>query len=216
MQVILNAALTCFNRQGFQSTSMDDIAREAGVSKGLLHYHFRSKEQLLLEVQALLFRRISDRVEGATAQLGPSVQQALWAFDELWKLLKRAQPLLPVFLDMAARSLTRKTMKKRLAESIEEQRTLLVDGIRTVLGPLQSRLDMSAEGFADVVMAVLIGLCGHSLFAGDPARADRAFEDFKKMLVSMLRGGPRSVVAESDATERVPPGKGPEQGEVKS
>ncbi len=194
MQAILEAALTCFNRQGFQSTSMDDIAREAGVSKGLLHYHFKSKEQLLLEVQSLLFRKISDRVEGATSQLGPSVQQALWAFDELWKLLKKAQPLLPVFMDLAARSMTRKTLKKRVVQSIEEQRALLVGGIRTVLGPLQNQLDMSAESFADIVMAALIGFCGHALFSGDPGRSDRAFEDFKKVLVKLLGGKPSGEV----------------------
>jgi AcrR family transcriptional regulator len=43
---ILRAALRCFSRDGFHVATMDDLAREAGLSKGSLYWHFRSKEEV--------------------------------------------------------------------------------------------------------------------------------------------------------------------------
>src|SRR5215467_4425134 len=47
---MLAAAIDCFARHGYQGTSIDRIAREAGVTKGALYYHFRDKEDLLFAV----------------------------------------------------------------------------------------------------------------------------------------------------------------------
>lgn len=44
---ILDAAETCFVRDGFHRTSMHDICREAGVSPGALYIYFTSKEALI-------------------------------------------------------------------------------------------------------------------------------------------------------------------------
>jgi AcrR family transcriptional regulator len=49
-QRILAAAADCLVRDGLAQVRMAAIAREAGVSSGLLHYHFDTKEQLFAEV----------------------------------------------------------------------------------------------------------------------------------------------------------------------
>lgn len=45
-QKILEAARSVFIRRGFAGARMQDIADEAGINKALLHYYFRTKEQL--------------------------------------------------------------------------------------------------------------------------------------------------------------------------
>ena len=52
---MLAAAIDCFARHGYQGTSIDRIAREVGVTKGALYYHFRDKEDLL-------FAAVTERV----------------------------------------------------------------------------------------------------------------------------------------------------------
>jgi AcrR family transcriptional regulator len=54
---LMSAAIDCFARFGYQGTSIDRIARAAGVTKGAIYYHFRDKEQLLFEA-------VKDRVQG--------------------------------------------------------------------------------------------------------------------------------------------------------
>jgi len=47
-EVILEAARELFFSRGYDTTSMDLVAREAAVSKATVYSHFKSKEQLLL------------------------------------------------------------------------------------------------------------------------------------------------------------------------
>jgi AcrR family transcriptional regulator len=49
-QAILNAARTCLGERGYAATTIAQIAAEAGVSRGLLHYYFQSKDELLAQV----------------------------------------------------------------------------------------------------------------------------------------------------------------------
>lgn len=47
---IVEAALACFADKGYRTTTMDDIVRASGLSKGSLYWHFRSKEEVFLAV----------------------------------------------------------------------------------------------------------------------------------------------------------------------
>jgi AcrR family transcriptional regulator len=44
---IIDAALRVFSQKGFTSATNKDIAREAGITPGLIYYYFESKEKLL-------------------------------------------------------------------------------------------------------------------------------------------------------------------------
>src|SRR5205085_6509626 len=52
---LLSAALRMFAEHGYRQAGVDEIAAEAGYSKGALYWHFSSKEELLV---ALLDDRI--------------------------------------------------------------------------------------------------------------------------------------------------------------
>jgi AcrR family transcriptional regulator len=62
------AALTVFARTGFQRATVRDVAREAGVSQGLLYHYFRTKDELLSAV----FRNGARDVAAALASPAPS------------------------------------------------------------------------------------------------------------------------------------------------
>lgn len=47
---ILNAAARLFRDRGYKSTTVRDIAAEVGILSGSLFYHFKSKEQMLVEM----------------------------------------------------------------------------------------------------------------------------------------------------------------------
>ncbi|MDQ0466584.1 AcrR family transcriptional regulator [Caulobacter ginsengisoli] len=61
------AALEQFSRQGFERTTMGEIAREAGVSQAALHYHFQDKAQLWRSAMLDLAAHIAEEERAITA-----------------------------------------------------------------------------------------------------------------------------------------------------
>jgi len=99
--LILSAARRLFAVQGFEATSIDDIAAAAGVAKGAVYHHFDSKEAVFL--------RVLEGVQAAIAA-SPLPPEALTERD-------------PVALIAAG------TLRYLLAASESEvRRVLLIDG----------------------------------------------------------------------------------------
>jgi AcrR family transcriptional regulator len=47
---LLDAARSLFLKNGYRETSMDDIARKAGLTKGALYFHFSNKDDILIQL----------------------------------------------------------------------------------------------------------------------------------------------------------------------
>jgi AcrR family transcriptional regulator len=60
-QQIREAATRCFVRSGYAQTRLLDIAREAGLSKGGVYFHYKAKEQLFHDILENLSRSLQDR-----------------------------------------------------------------------------------------------------------------------------------------------------------
>lgn len=59
---LTDIAIDCFARYGFQATSIDRIAKAAGLTKGALYYHFRDKEALLFAAVTTRLTQFEHRV----------------------------------------------------------------------------------------------------------------------------------------------------------
>ena len=62
-QEITEAALAAFAEKGYAATRVDDVARRAGVSKGLLYLYFKTKEELF---KAVIRSFVVPRIEALT------------------------------------------------------------------------------------------------------------------------------------------------------
>jgi TetR/AcrR family fatty acid metabolism transcriptional regulator len=86
---ILEAARQAFASSGYHRTLVDDVAREAGVSKGAVYVHFPSKEDLFLalldDAAGTLAERVTSAIgaaQGARGRVGAALRAALGAFEE--------------------------------------------------------------------------------------------------------------------------------------
>ena len=81
---ILDSALAVFAQRGYHASSIDDIARENGVSKALIYEHFTSKAELyaeLLEQYAeVLFSALAEAVSDAGTSAAARLATGLDAF----------------------------------------------------------------------------------------------------------------------------------------
>lgn len=72
---IADAALRLFARYGYKRSSMDDIAREAGLAKATLYLHFKGKDEVFRSMLRLLMRRVEARCREVAAIDAPFTEQ---------------------------------------------------------------------------------------------------------------------------------------------
>lgn len=96
-QKILLAAEKVFHRNGFKGTRTNQIAEEAGISRTMLHYYFRTKESLFKEVlestMAIVFVHMK-RMIGQQTDLETLVSGVVDVISDLFE----AKPGLPNFV----------------------------------------------------------------------------------------------------------------------
>lgn len=73
-QEILDTAAECFMQQGYYATSVDDVARRMGSTKGRIYHHYASKIDLFFDVHREGMRRLFDAVVPAGQTKGDGVQ----------------------------------------------------------------------------------------------------------------------------------------------
>jgi AcrR family transcriptional regulator len=72
LELIEHAATQLFAERGFAATTVDDIAKAAGLTKPMLYRHFESKQELCV---ALLTRARADLIEAPLARFRPGMPE---------------------------------------------------------------------------------------------------------------------------------------------
>jgi TetR/AcrR family transcriptional regulator len=96
-KAILEAARKVFTHKGYAAARMDDIAKEAGMNRALLHYYFRSKEKLFDLVFA---QRVGEFFRGLVQIISGSgtLEEKITAIVVHDIDMIRSQPDLPIFI----------------------------------------------------------------------------------------------------------------------
>jgi len=81
--IICRTAVRVFAEKGYDAASMDQIALEAGVAKGTVYYHFKSKSNLFSAIIENGLDALIEDVEGATLRSTDPVEQLSAIFDAL-------------------------------------------------------------------------------------------------------------------------------------
>jgi TetR/AcrR family transcriptional repressor of bet genes len=76
-QQLIDATMRVLARRGYAQTTLSDVAKEAGVSHGLVLFHFASKEKLLTETLLFMAEEYRANWQKALAEAGPSPAEQL-------------------------------------------------------------------------------------------------------------------------------------------
>ncbi len=144
-QEMLNAAARCFMDHGYASTSIDDVARSLGSTKGRIYHHYRSKADLFFDVYRTGMSMNFDVVV-------PLSKEPLPALDRLCRMARahcRAMIVTQPFqrcvwegVEMLMRGSTTPPQRATLVE-LQAMRNRYADVFRTVMD------EAKREGTAD-------------------------------------------------------------------
>jgi AcrR family transcriptional regulator len=76
-KLILDVAIKLFTQKGFAATTMDDVAKSAGISKGLSYFYFKNKEDLYMAVTKKAYDELKSVFRDIFRQKGKTGLQML-------------------------------------------------------------------------------------------------------------------------------------------
>ena len=188
---LLAAALRVFARCGYQEARVDEIAAEAGYSKGALYWHFSGKEELL---EALLEERIDAPVRDMVALLAsarPERDMSVEATREFAREVGEEREALLLEREYWTLAIRDPQLRARYAE----RQTELRDGLAAALVARARHLGtpeltVPAEDVARIVMSVIHGLAVDELVEPGSVRPELVGEALAVIYAGLVARAP--------------------------
>jgi AcrR family transcriptional regulator len=89
---VFRVATELFARSGYDATGVQEISEHAGVGRGALYHHIKSKEQLLYEITMSLMRPVNERAREIVSSDGTALEQLRALARDLLRHLAEDRP----------------------------------------------------------------------------------------------------------------------------
>ncbi len=119
---IIEATMGCIAVKGYNTFSMKDIASEAGVSTGIIHYYFKTKHDLMLAVLDELVKQIFQAVDQRVSGLSSAREKIEAIIDGSFDFISKNRKYYHVMIDFWAQVNDKRSVKNVLARVYAEYR----------------------------------------------------------------------------------------------
>jgi AcrR family transcriptional regulator len=172
---IIQSAFQVFTKKGYQTTTMDDIAKEVGVSKAALYQYFKNKKELLNEIVLsyhIMFREVIraalERQDSDSQNLAEEVQGAL---------LKKYRLHHEMLFEVIAIAAHDEEIKQSLKSEYEKDTVLLKELLQKLLdsGKIATKID--AETLSQLFIALYVGMAMKVIMGDDSVEIHKAWSN---------------------------------------
>ena len=181
-KAIQEAVVNLVTQTGTRRVTMDQVAAEAGMSKGCLYIHFRSKKELLESVKTASFKPLGDQLQEILdgpftpkQKIESIVQRLLGYFDEhrgLFRFLLEEREI--------AQSQALRQKNSRYRNFVERIAKVLDEGVAK---GLFCRID--SKKVASIYIEAMIAMTARRLLEEDPGPLD---EDARLLIQVLFQG----------------------------
>ena len=170
---IVQSAIKLFSSKGYHSTKMDDVAKQSKISKGLIYFYFKNKEDLYMAVTKKAFDELKDVFkETVKAKDRKGIDQVMDLFHNLLKFASEKKMFYESILhfmgimDLYNHENLRSQIDPLILDSTNFQKILEIQhesakiGIQIISLGIQDgsmRPDLQAEATFYTVWAMMIG-----------------------------------------------------------
>jgi TetR/AcrR family fatty acid metabolism transcriptional regulator len=160
---IVKATVECITKHGYHNFSMQDVAKTAGVSKGIIHYYFLNKDDLMMSVLDKVAGDI-ERVLGEEMSTVTDPARRMEIFIEVcFDIVKNTKEYYQVNMDFWTQINQKQEIRKVIANHYSKFREaaarVITDGINK--GAFRK---VDANAYASLVIAMIDGVSLQWLF----------------------------------------------------
>jgi AcrR family transcriptional regulator len=205
-QELIEATIDSLAKRGYEATTLADVAEGAGLSRGIVNFHFETKEKLLVETLRHLSTEYRGHWRGALAAAGDDPAARLWAlvsadFDRKVCATRK----LAAWCAFWGEAKSRPTYREHCSANDEEYQSTVVGLCARLAAPGQD-----APALARAIVCLLEGLWLNLMMAPKDFRREQALACARTHLATVFprhftADGPIGpAAADNDTEEPVP------------
>lgn len=181
-QKLMEAGILLFDRNGFKSTSIQDIVQMMGVTKGTFYYYFSSKEELLKEIHLQYIEGLIKRQEEILSNSDHDFVRKL--YEIVYLLIHNIRGEL-----RSARIFTREMrhLSDKNVKEIKEKRKLFRLNVQKFVEEASERGEIKQGLRPDILTMGILGITNWSYYWFNPngeVSEDRVVEIFLDLILN--------------------------------
>jgi AcrR family transcriptional regulator len=172
---IIESAVECFAKTGFDRTRMDDIANLSDVSKGTLYLYFKSKEDLFYGICESSLKKVREQLNGMFITKENLVSDAERFYDYFQKGENRYRNM--VILEMSVESTRNPRLRKVLMQHQVNRHKVISEFIELQMKKGFVRKDIDRDAIASGLIGLYEGLVLDKVTGTDDSSNKKAWSD---------------------------------------
>ena len=184
------AAFRCFAEAGFHATTVDDICRAAGVSKGAFYWYFETKEQAFVQILDVWAEEVEGEIVAQFSAAFTEAQPTEALVIALGREGRRGRRMLPVWLDALVQAQRHPELRRALAKFLQRVRRALTRVVSPTFKDFYGEPDI--ETITGLLLSSFIGSIAQEMAEPDQHTFD---EQSRTLLVTVDHFG-RLLAAE--------------------
>lgn len=189
-RALIDAAIVLFGERGYRATSLKAVAEAAGITHGVIPFHFGSKEGLLLAVVERCFETFREAVLGPLRErerdYGLGDLEAL--MDAQIRFGREHPEIGRLFVLLMFEALgPSPELREHFRAFHDRMHALGREWLRAGVARGSVRSDLDADAAVDAMLSFFTGVRAHSLLFGDASGAGR--ERVYESMLAIFRSG---------------------------
>ncbi|MEH7110068.1 TetR/AcrR family transcriptional regulator [Bacillus sp. JJ1764] len=184
---ILESAMACFAKKGFQPSTIDDIVEHSGISKGAIYNYFKSKDEIYLELMKTSTEESYEELKERLATYPNAVDKMNFMFDlylnnevnqeSTGRLVVHDEFKLHAFRNQ---ELIEKLNVRRHEYFIKMFCSIIEEGQKAG----EFKTELNPEIFADMFWSMIDGIMLQTIYPGFPYK--QVLNEFKQMFLERI------------------------------
>jgi AcrR family transcriptional regulator len=186
---LISAAERLFTERGFHASTVDEIAFEAGYTKGAVYSNFDSKEDLFFAVYERRAEKAVAEIEEVLRENGPAAGLELLASDAARRRGGAEDGWLAVFFEFWAHVVRRPELRERFAKIHREALEPMAAAVERFAGERGIPMAIEVRGLNVAMNAMVLGLSLERLTQPDVVDAGLGARMVRLVIEDLERGG---------------------------
>ena len=188
-QFIIEKTAPIFNEKGYAGTSLNDLTKATGLTKGSIYGNFENKDDVALAVFDYNYNRVVEYIK-ANLQATENSIERLWVYPEVYRNYLKTpflQPGCPILNTATEADDTHPLLKEKAANALAFWKKAIENQIKRGIARGEIKADANPTEIAVILISLIEGAFMQAKVTGRTVELKIAMDYLEKMILSLKK-----------------------------